>query len=712
MPATIQRTPQVIEKDAGLLDLRVMVRALRRSLWPALIAFVVVLLAVAIVYKLLPRAYSATATIALDRRVANMVAPGADPQLSTDSASVDTAVRALTSPTLAQQVVSRLNLASHPGFGIPPGADPRTTQPSEERAVSQILGGLTVKRQGTSYAIDIHYTAADPRTAATIANTVVDEYVNSDRNRKVAENARQAHMLEARLGKLRGEVIQADAAVADYRAKTNLVDVTGNSTQQEIATLDTQLAQARADQATAQAQLQALGSLGAGAGDAALNSTTLRELRAQQAQLTAQRAEMEGMYGDGYPPLRDLKAKIADVDASIDQELARVRANAAVNARMASGRASSVNQSRGAAQGTLMADNKASVRLNDLQRTADSARSLYQSLLDRYRQVVASQGAEGSAAYILGYARVPSAPSSPSAIIFGVGGLVAALMAMGVVVFVLRSMERGFHGRADVEESLGVPVFALIPDLRTIPKARYRNTGPMGPAHFLLNHEGSVFNEAFRCIRGALNLQNPARATRSLAVTSALPNEGKTTVSICLSLSAARAGLRVLLIDCDVRRRASSRSMSPSVTAGLIEVLKNELPLERAIIRESNTNVSILPQRPADKGDYDLMTSGAMRDLIARAETMFDLVVLDTAPVLPLADSRAICAMAARPLLVVQWEKTPVEAAQLALELLYRAGANTPGAALSMVDLRRQARTSRDDEMVYYKRFQQYYSEA
>jgi capsular exopolysaccharide synthesis family protein len=221
----------------------------------------------------------------------------------------------------------------------------------------------------------------------------------------------------------------------------------------------------------------------------------------------------------------------------------------------------------------------------------------------------------------------------------------------------------------------------------------------------LLAHPGSVFDESFRSVRTALKIGQDGQLVRSLAISSALPDEGKTTAAICLARSAALAGLRVLLLDCDLRRRASSRTLADRLDAGLVEVLKGEVQLEQAIVRDAASGAHFLPQKPSSEPVYDLIASRAMGKLIERLEESYDLVIIDTAPVLPVAEARAVAAMADGVLLVVRWRKTPANAAKLAVDQLRREGANLSGAMLSRIDLQAAASSDLSEEAHYYRSY-------
>ena len=691
--------------NAKLIDLRKIAATIRRRIWWVAGTAAIVLALTIVAYMLSPSRFSATASVALDRNVTELVAQGKTANdLPADSSSVDTEVEVLTSPTLMGEVADQLGLAKMRGFGMPEDGHIVSAEQARRTAIKRLMGGLDVKRTGTSYAINVSYVSPDPVLSANVVNTVVDQYVDDQRNKKVGARARETQLLRERLQKLRGDVISAESAVARYRAATNLVTVQKDSTavQQELSVLNTQLATAQADLAAARARQGA----GAGATD---TSATLGALRSQQAQLSAQRAELAGRYGRLHPDLARVDRQLNDVNASIGKETARVRQSLAADAQVAAGRTAAIGQSLARAQGSLVAGNNASVQLNELERNAESSRALYQSLLDRYREAVAGQGTERSNAYVIAHAIPAGVPSFPNRTVFAVAGILASLIAAGGVVLVLELLESGLQSRQEVESKLGLPVVGTIPDLRTVPGIKFARRDALGPADYLVGNPTSVFGEAFRSIRTALHLGAIDRGVRSIAVCSALPDEGKTTTAICLARSAAMSGQRTVLVDCDLRRRALSRTMAASATIGLTDVLNGTVSIDDALVVDQTSGAWILPQGDGKAG-YDLITQPAMQALIRSLSERFDLVVLDTAPVLPLAEARAVAAMTDGVLLGVRWRKTPVHASELAVDLLGRAGARVLGVAMTRVNLKQLASSGGGDEMVYYKQFKHYYT--
>jgi capsular exopolysaccharide synthesis family protein len=218
----------------------------------------------------------------------------------------------------------------------------------------------------------------------------------------------------------------------------------------------------------------------------------------------------------------------------------------------------------------------------------------------------------------------------------------------------------------------------------------------------MLEHPNGIFAEAFRTIRTTLKLGEDGQLVRTLAITSALSGEGKTTAAICLARSAAALGLKVLLIDCDVRRHTASDALAPGSTMGLVDVLHDRARLEHVLVADTGGGVHFLPAGGQVVSPMDPIQTRSLWTLLGRLRAAYDLVILETAPVLPVAETRAIAAMADGTLLAVRWRETPVGAAQSAVTELQRAGANLVGAMLCRVNLRSGIAASLGDNVYYY----------
>jgi capsular exopolysaccharide synthesis family protein len=699
-------TTETDSRNDPLIDLSAMGTLIRRHKWAMLVAAAAVLVLTLVAYFLAHPIYQAESVVALDRADQTIVAAPdkqrPDAQVLTDSPQVDTEVQVLQSAAIAEAAVRAKKLNANPAFiaSLPDSAQIAPLSVAE--AAGWIAPSLAVQRQGTSYAIQVAYRSSDPDVAATVANAVASAYVNGQVESKVAGRNQNIAMLRTRMEQLRNDVMTAEAAVSGYRARNGLI---GNSddnmvSQQQLSTLSTELAQAQADLAVASAQARA----NRGASGSLVNgSSTVSSLRLEQSRLTAQQAELAKRYGPLYPDREQIEAQLAAVNSNLARETSRISAGVNGDVQAARDRVGALQSSIGQTRGTLSLANSTSVRLNELERVAESARQLYQAFLDRYRVELATQGTERGRAYIIAAATAPALPTSPSIFAFLLGGVAAAIVAAGAVAALAEWRERGVRTRAEAERKLGLPVIASIPDLSTVRNAGFAGGSASDVANYLVANDGSVFNEAFRSIRTSLKLGQAGQIGKVVMITSAVPDEGKTTTSICLARSSAMAGHRTLLIDADVRRHASTRMLTSSPRAGLADVLQGKAKLEDTLLLDKASGAFILPQVPGAAPAYDIVQSTAMATLLKQMESRFDLIVLDTAPVLAVAESRALGAMADVSLIVMRWRSTGVVNVRTAIDQLDRAGARVMGIVMSQVDVRATAALSED--MVHYQSY-------
>ena len=717
--------------DEGLLDIRKMLGALRRR--APLIAGItaLVLLATVVAYGQATRRYVATAQVVVDRRQEQIVQVGAPtPPVTTDSPTVDTEVEVLQSPVLAGRVVDTLGLVREPEFNPDlrePGtidrllrSEPTTATPSQarDRAIRTLIGRLDVKRDGLSYAIRVGFTSSSPERAAAIANAVVDGYVANQLDAKLGTTQRAVDLLRERLEQLRGQVLAAETAVARYRSNNRLFAASSTSsiTQQELSGLNAQLAEARAAQAAAVARLgTARAQLGRGrSGEElgeALESPVVGELRAQRAGLSRNLADLSGRYGPRHPELMKAERQLADIDAQIEGEVARIVANLETQARVAEQRTASIAGSLGRSQGGLVSDSNASVRLNELERNAESARALYQAFLARFRETTAREGTEQSESRIVAHAQVPREPVSPDAMLYALIGVLAAVGLSAVAVLVAQFLASGIETGEAAERALGVPALGSIPDLASIPEVR-RRRATASPTQHVVDHPGSVFAESIRALRASVSFNRTDHDARVVMVTSSLPGEGKTTVSICLARSAALSGARAVLVDCDFRHRSSTRQLLTQVGCGLAEVLDGSATLDEALVLDRASGAHLLALGPDGGVLFDRLGTQPMDALIAELRERFDFIVLDTAPVLAAAEPLVLAGKVDSVVYLVRWRKTPAKAAEIGLRRLADAGAPVAGVVLTQVDLVQQTRTGFGDAGFYYNQYKNYYANA
>jgi len=711
-------------------------RRLKLFLALALLVFVVVLV---VTLQATPL-YTATASVMIDNRTEQVVDSQAVLSgLPADAAMVDTEVEILRSRQLAERVVDALNLDEDPEFNSAlrsPGlidqakasvlglfraaSSSAATEPTSleiqkrrESIVDTVRDRLEIRRIGLTYVMGVSFTSPDPEKAARIANAFAENYLLEQLQAKF-EATRQANQwLNTRLDDLRGEVIQAEAAVEQYRNANNLLSASGATlTEQEISTYNQQLATVRATQAEDEARLNtarrqmAGGSTGDDVGEA-LGSIVVQQLRSRRAEVSGRVADLSSRYGPRHPDMLRAERELADIDAQIQAEIGRIVSNLEARVQVSRERTRSMQGSLSGARGTLAANNSAGVRLNELQRNAEASRTLYQGLLDRFKQTTSQEGLEESDARVVSRAIIPGGASSPDVPLNLALGLVFALGAGFAGVVLAEMLDAGMTTGEDVETKLGLPHIGSVPLVDSIAAAGERG---QPPADYLLAKPLSAFAEAIRALRTSIQFSRVGQAVRVITVTSTLPGEGKTTTSVCLARSAAQAGQRVVIVDCDLRRRAVNRLFGIEPQIGLLEVLGGSATLEAALYLDPASGAYVLPLTHTSFTPRDVFNSQAMDQLLQTLKTNFDLVILDTAPVLAVADTRILAAKADTVVFLTRWRATPQKAISNSLKLLDKAGAHVAGVALVQVDMRSQARYGYGDAGYYYGAYKSYYT--
>ena len=684
--------------------------ALRRRWLSALAVFLFVLGGVIFYTWRQPLAYTATANLVVNARVLDVISPenGVVPRASDSDAAVNTEVQILQSREVAQRVVDTLS-ARFPNF-----AERITRQPtprSRPMVANVLQGRLSVRRPGDTNVLGISFTAADPEMAALVANTFASAYIAVKSGTRLGAAKSADADISAQLESMRAEVESAEAAVAQYKAANNLLSAEGSTlTEQEVslyrqqeAIANTSLAEDRARLNTARSQLRA-GSQGDDVGEA-LGSQVIGGLRQQQAQLSSRVAELKARYQPGYPDLVKAQDQLAAVNQAIQAEIRRVVSNLEARVSVSEQRAATARGILGGARGELSANNAASVRLGELQRRADAIRSTYEAMLAR-RNAVTSEAMIGTDdARLFSPAAVPQSPSHPNRKLnLAVGGMLALLLAAATVAL-LQLLDRGIASSRDAERLLHLRHLANLPLIRSIAKREDRG---IAPVEFGTARPLSLFAEALRNILLASDRSGDRAGAAIVAVTSSRPDEGKTTLAISLARMAAASGRRAVLIDGDVRRARVCHEMKLNPKIGLIDVLEERAPLNEALLHDEVSGCWVLPSLAQS---YTASQFGAMERfevLLGALAKSYELIIIDTPPVLAAAESRAIVQNVDSVIFAVRWNKTLLPVIRAALKRLRDVQVDPIGLVLTMVDMRAIARYGVDDVDYDYKAYDNY----
>lgn len=699
------------EKNEGdSFDSNSVTMIIRRRKWLFAIPALLFIVCVASIYFMIKPTYTATAQIILNTQHANVVS--AQQEAVTEDLppnyAIDTQVEVLKSPDLAKKVALSLGLDKNPAFAgkATPGSDAAVAAASDA-----IQRKLKVERSGASFAIDISFNSQDPREAEKLANSLADQYLAARLYQNSSVTASATKWLQGQLEQLQSQVLAAETAVQRYRAANGLINTARDEigAQQEMSRTSSELASARAELAEREAaartaRQQSAGAMGGQDVNEALNSNVVTQLRAQRAQISTRVAELEAHYGDRYPRLVEARDQLATIDEQIRQEVQRIVSGLEGQARVAAGRTSSLQSTLNQSTARLAGNSAASVKLSELERNAEALRTIYETYLARYRETSTQSGLEKAEARILTRASVPTSPSSPKLPLFAAIALTGGIAAGAIAVALREMLDRTLRSPDAILKATGLSTLASIPSFDSMPDGQLLKDKSL--SEFLTAHPFSILAESLRMLQASLD---GFGSPKVIAITSALPGEGKTSTAFALAKTAALSGRRALLVECDTRRDGGT-AKAGAPDAGFLEVLRGEAPLDGTLIQDSTPNLTFLPLSNRAVDPDHVLHVPEMDRLLDDLRSRFDIVVLDLAPVLAIAEARLIASKADACCFVIGWGATPVNAAMTGLGMLDTAGAHVVGAVLSRVDLRQQAAWSRNDPTAYFKSMKGYYS--
>lgn len=688
-----------------------------RRRWLFLAVFSAVSILTIALLSILPKTYTATSALLLEPRQAEpvkvndrgFVAPA-------DDNLIDTAVQIIRSPALTLDVVRGLKLADTVEFGGDTDVHRQNSaagSPSrrEQRAASTLLARSHVKRVGVTYLVEISASSTSAEQAARIANALARRYIELDTAKKQTRNSQSARYVESQATALRGQAVADDAALQNYMIRNNLMSAQGATmAEQEVSELNRQIADAQAQLAEQRgklgaAQMQiAQGGGGADIG-AALASETVRQLRQQEAQTSARLAQLDARYGALHPDVIEAKDELADVHRQLNAELSRIVSGLRGDVRIAESRLGSLLASRAQAKGTLAQNSSAQVGRLELERRAEASRAIYSAYLTRAKETAQAGDLPNADATIASVARVPVMPSSPNYALGALAGLGAALALASLATAIAEYLENTLSSRVDIESGLGATYAGAIPTLASATRSK---GGTVAPQDYVTMRPMSLFTESMRNLATYLGL-TASSESQVITVTSALPREGKSTTAMCLARTLAMANRRVVLVDADVRHHSVSDALAPDrEQEALFRVLDRTLPLDLALKLDDRTDLRILStlgQRQA----ADVITEADMALLLVSLRKLFDIIIIDSAPVLGVAETRIVTGLSDQTLVVARWRQTSAKAVRTTLDLLAHADSKVGGVALSLVDIKEFASAGLTDAFGYYKKFKGYY---
>jgi capsular exopolysaccharide synthesis family protein len=721
---------QIPGAQAGLKEaLRILKR--RRVAFVTTTAIVATM--AALIYSILPQRYTARAVVLIKERSENVVnVPSVTPALRIGPDTVESEIQVLRSRDLISRALDHSILSGTPEYNRPslvsrlcalPGPlgsivqrvrDCRAAPAKMPQAskVDHFLLNLRTTQSGHSRAIAVTVTAQDPRGAANASNALVDTYVADQIATRAAATGRASDWLGERLDDLHKRVFDAEQKAAAFRAKAGLAEtivqgVPSTIAGQKIADAMTGLSQAAAKMTMSEARLQQIDRLkGSGNGRAAIQLTDEPVLVAsyeEVAKLAAKRAEMLTTLGELNPKVGAVEANLAEAKQREQTELERAVSEVSNEVQVDRAHVADLKQVLSQAEVESASESQQVIQLHALESDAAAIRTVYQTYLNRLKELGEQHGLEQADAAVISRAEVPLAPSFPKLLRFAWLALGMSLAAGAGMAFLRENFNSGFVDSSTISNGLALPLLAICPVVR--PRRRL----PIEVSRLVNEKPFSLAAEAVRSVGAAIMLNALENAASSVLIASSVPGEGKTTLALWLSRVTAQSAQRVLVVDTDFRNPNVHKHFDAENGVGLGDVLAGTARLSTAIRRDDESGVDFLSTGSPLVYAYGRQYLVAFRHLIEEAKRQYDLVLIDSPPIVAVSDALLFSSFADQTIFVCRWNRTAQTIAAGCLEKLQHAGARLTGAVMSMVPLTTFGRFNPEYSRRYMRDLRKYY---
>ncbi|KAA0679842.1 chromosome partitioning protein ParA, partial [Neorhizobium sp. P12A] len=751
-PDKVSRTDAQWDDDARseFIDFDKLIAVARRQ-WRVVAAAAVVFFVLGLIYVFtaVPQ-YTAVTNLLIDKDnsdVANEVSTLSVGGFTDDEGSVLSQVELIKSDTIALAVVDKLKLLDNPIF-MDPSASPlsvlkrlldfkswfadsdaaaETAEDRREDAAAALSENMTVERVGRTYVLSISYTSPSPDLAAQIAGAIADAYLVDKLNSKYDATRRASDWLQGRIDELRQKALESDLAVQKFIATNGLVSSNGQLlSDQQLTQLNSALIDAQGQTAQAQAKYDRIESIiASGKTDAivadVLDSPTITDLRKKYLDASKVEADISKRLGQDHEQAVRLRAEMSEYQRLMFEELGRIAESYKSELDVAKTREKSLQDSVSQATGISATAGETQVQLRELQRNADTYRTLYQTFLARFQEATQQQSFPISDSRIITRATVPDAPSKPKKPLILAASLFLGLM-VGAGFGAFREFrDRFFRTGEQVRATLNLEYLGITPLLPATAADGAAAQEPAGLRHahgvasYVVDHPLSVFAETMRSAKIAIDLDGNERRSKLIGVVSSLPGEGKSTVATNFAHLLAMQGAKTLLIDGDLRNPGATRAIGRHAEAGLLEAILEHRPLQNLLLVDPKTKLAFLPAVVKRRVPHssELLASSSMSALLDIARAHFDYVIIDLPPLGPVVDAKAISPLLDSLLYVIEWGRTSRKVVRSTLLTEPDLVDKCAGIILNKVDTEKMKlyRTYGSSEY-YYSRYTSYYHEA
>lgn len=661
-----------------------------------------------------------------------------------DQTQMETQFQILLSNAVLAPIVQKLKLADDPEFSGPPGgligrvfrvftnsASPQPKLDPTETAISALTDRLTINRVGWSRVIEIGARSRSAEKSAQIANAVATAYIDDQQEAKLQANRAASTWLHERLRQLREQAAAAERAKVVFKQQNNIVSTNGKRIdEQNLANLNERLVAARNHSSEVFARLTRLESIIRtwnpkatsvdGSISEELGSPILTGLRQQYLDLSRREVEWSSKYGREHGAVAELRNRLIGLRTSAFEELQRIAAALKSDYAIAQHHQAEIEKQLERVISQAQIVDNASVTLQEFESNASTYHSLYESFLQRYTGAVQQDSYPLVETRLISSASALSTKVKPRPVLI-LGLSLMGGLGLGVGVALLRDlMDRGFRTRTQVQSLLQIPCIAVVPLVKRsqlrrkklFAKTSGERTVTRDASVFwrVVESPSAIFAESIRSIKLAIHHHRKG-SNKVIGFTSALPNEGKSTIAAAVAQLTAKVGGRVIIVDCDLRIPSLSRRWAPGASLGITDVISGARSLEETVWKDPVTNLYFLPAvQTAPLFATEVLGSESMKRLIDRLRESFDLVLVDLPPLVPVVDARAAAHLVDCMILVIEWGRTGIDVVRHALEMAPDLHQAIVGAAINKTNMDRLGKYDAQHKSTYKDKYYSKYA--
>src|SRR5271156_697335 len=713
--------------------LREYMRVLIKRKWMVVAVIVGIFMVIAIASLRQTPIYDAVGRIAVNKADSNLISfkdSAPDTDYVYEQSDLDTEVHILQSDLLTLQVIRTLNLDKRPEFGGHSDekqqnlvADPLQTDSNRTSALlGSFRSNLHVSLIPNTRIIEIHYNSTDPQLAAAAVNTLASTYVEQNFKTKFESTMQASDWLSKQLVDLQMKVETSQEKLVRYQKEHEILgtDEKTNIITSKLDELNREMTQAESDRMQKEAVYRQTQSNDPVAIAAAITTTgngslatsgLLDRLREQQATLGIQIADLSTQFGPQYPKVLQLNNQLKEIDHQLQLETVKAVDHLKEQYLAALQRENMLRDAFDKQKQEANKLNESAIEYSILKRDLDSNRTLYEGLLEKMKEAEVTAGLRSNNFRIIDAARVPTSPSEPNIPRNLSFALVLGIISGLGLAFVLENLDNTVRTPEQAQALSALPSLGMIPlgsksgGYGTSGKRLALTASKEVMETVTQIRPQSQMAESYRALRTSLLLSNLGAPPKVIVVTSARPQEGKTTTSINTAIVLAQKGVRVLLVDADLRRPSVHKALGMGPRSGLSNVLTGSATMQQTITTSTILpNLFIMPAGTPPPNPAELLASSNMRDLIAELREQYDHIVIDTPPTLSVTDAVVLSPRADATILVIRSGQTTKQALRRARDILMQVNAHVAGVLLNAVDL-----TSPD--YYYYYEYQGKYTE-